>query len=406
MTKLIGVLTALAAAGALIYYGFGNRQVRKEVSFARASRQRLVSSIVTNGKIEPSGYAAVRAPRDGAVVRLAVEKGQAVQAGQLIAEIESTGLDAEMRGAESRIAQARAELQVIDRGGNAAALTDIDNGLAAARLELDAARREKEKTARLVEKHAETPQALTAATDRLAQIEARVEALNRSRAAVLPAGVREPVLARLREAEAARSLIEQRVAQSAVRAPSAGIVYNVALRSGAFVHSGDLIAELGRTGAVNAIVYVDEPELGRVSKGTRVKITWDAMPDRTWDAVVDKLPTQIVALNSRQVGEVICALSNQGGVLSPGANINAEIVSREVAAALAIPKAALRREGTATGVLVLTQPDNKLAWRPVQIGISSVTQVEVTGGLRESELVALPGASTVVAGELVAPKAP
>ncbi len=399
-------MAALAAVSALLYFGLGSRQSRKEVSFAKAARQRLVSSIVTNGKIEPAGYAAVRAPRDGALLRLAVDKGQLVQAGQVIAEIDATGLDAEVRAAESRIAQARAELQLIERGGNAASLTDIDNSLAAARLELETARRDRDKTARLVEKQAETQAALTAANDSVKQLEARIEALNRSRSALRPSENREAAQARLREAEAARALAGQRLAQGSIRAPESGEVFNVALRAGAFVHAGDLIAEIGRRGSVRASVYIDEPELGRVAKGMNVRITWDAMPDRVWEATVDQLPTQIVPLNSRQVGEVICTLPNEGGTLPPGANINAEVITRQTANSLAIPKAALRREGMTTGVLVLTQPENKLEWRPVQLGISSITHAEITQGVREGELVALPGASAFAAGDLVTPLIP
>ncbi len=399
-------MIGLAAAGALLYFGLAAGPAPKEVAFVRVARQTLVSTIVTNGRIEPSGYAAVRAPRQGALLKLAVEKGQPVQAGQIIAEIDGMGLAAEIQAADTQIAQARSELAVFDRGGSAAALTEIDNSTASTRLELETARREKDQTARLVDKNAETKETLNSVENRVRQLEARLEALTRSRASQLPAGGKEPVLARLRQAEAARSLAEQRLAQGTVRAPSAGVVYNVAVRQGAFLNPGDLIAELGRTGKVNAIVYIDEPELGRVSKGMPVKITWDAMPNRAWEAVVEKLPTQIVPLNSRQIGEVTCTLANENALLPPGANINAEVRSSETAGALAIPKAALRREGIATGVLVLVQPQNKLEWRNIGLGIASVTHAGIASGLREGELVALPGETTIAAGEIVVPKLP
>ena len=323
-----------------------------------------------------------------------------------MAEIEGMGFAAEIEAADAQMVQARSELAVFDRGGTAAALTEIDNATASARLELDNASREKEQTARLVEKNAETKEVLSAITGRVRQIEARLEALTRSRAAQLPPGGKEPVLARLRQAEAARALAEQRLTQGTVRAPITGLVFNVAVRPGAFLNPGDLIAEIGRAGRVNAVVYIDEPELGRVSKGMPVKITWDAMPDRTWEAVVEKLPTQIVPLNSRQIGEVLCTLANENGVLPPGANINAEVRSTETAGALAIPKAALRREGVSTGVLVLVQPQNKLEWRKVELGVSSLTHAGIATGLREGELVALPGETPITAGETVVPKTP
>ena len=406
MTKFLVALLGLAAAAVLLYFGLAAGPAPKEVAFARAGRETLISTIVTNGRIEPSGYTAVRAPRQGSLLKLGVEKGQPVQAGQIIAEIDGMGFAAEIQAADSQIAQARAELALFDRGGTAAALTEIDNATASAQLELGNARRDKEQSARLVEKNAETKEALALVTDRVRQIEARLEALGRSRTSQLPPGGKDPVQARLRQAEAARTLAEQRLAQGTVRAPIAGVVFNVAVRSGAFLNPGDLIAEIGRTGKVNAIVYIDEPELGRVSRGMPVKITWDAMPNRTWDAVVEKLPTQIVPLNSRQIGEVLCTLANEAGLLPPGANINAEVRSSETAGALAIPKAALRREGVTTGVLVLVQPQNKLEWRRIELGVASLTHAGIATGLREGELVALPGETPIVAGETVLPKLP
>lgn len=403
---MLAALAGLGVVAALLYYSLAAPPAAVEVRFARAARQTLTSTIVTNGKIEPLEFAPVRAAREGAVTRLAIEKGARVQAGQLMAVIEAPELSAEVAAAEARIAEARSELALFERGGSPAALAEIDAALQTARVELEDAKRERERTARLVEKQAETREALTGAEARIRTLESQIAGLTSRRAAQLPAGGSEAAKSRLRDAESVLALARRRIANTEVRAPIAGLVYNLPLRQGDFVRPGDLIAEIGRTARVKAVVYVDEPELGRVSPGLRVRITWDAMPGRTWDAEVEKMPVQIVPLNSRQVGEVICTLPNAGGELAPGANINAEIVSRQVAGALAIPKGALRREGAADGVLVLEQPANKLAWRAVQLGTSSVTHAEVAMGLREGDLVALPGETPLAAGVVVRPVLP
>ena len=134
-------------------------------------------------------------------------------------------------------------------------------------------------------------------------------------------------------------------------------------------------------------VYVDEPELGRVARGMPVAITWDAMPGRRWSGVVDKMPTQIVALGTRQVGEVICVIQNPDLLLLPATNINAEIVSQVVENGLVIPKEAIRKENNQVGVYALR--GENVEWRPIQLGASSVTRAVVLEGLVAGDSIAL-----------------
>ena len=133
-----------------------------------------------------------------------------------------------------------------------------------------------------------------------------------------------------------------------------------------------------------------------------VTITWDAMPGRTWKGVVEKLPTQVVPLGTRSVGEVSCVIQNPDRDLLPGTNINAEIQSRVVDNALVIPKETLRRDGAQTGVYLLG-PDSRIAWRQVQIGISSLTKAQITHGLSDADAVALPTDKPIKVGSKVEP---
>src|SRR5437763_8877093 len=129
------------------------------------------------------------------------------------------------------------------------------------------------------------------------------------------------------------------------------------------------------------------------------------MPGRTWKGVVEKLPTQVVPLGTRSVGEVSCVIENPNRDLLPGTNINAEIQSSVVPNALVLPKEVLRREGTQTGVYLLG-PDDRILWRPVQIGISNLTKVQVTHGLSEGDSVALPTDRPIRIGSKVDPVYP
>jgi len=105
------------------------------------------------------------------------------------------------------------------------------------------------------------------------------------------------------------------------------------------------------------------------------------------------------------VGEVVTIADNPKLDLPPGANINARIQAQVVDNALTIPKAALRREGGELGVFVL-EGGGRLAWRAVQVGVSSETRAEVRKGLKEGDLVALPSDRTLAVGQELTPIQP
>ncbi|MBI4873160.1 MAG: efflux RND transporter periplasmic adaptor subunit [Acidobacteria bacterium] len=380
------LLTAAVAVLVTVWL-VARRTAPLETPFERVKRERLVSTLVTNGKAEPIEWSRVRAERAGAIRRVGVERGATVARGAVLAELDATAARAELAAAEARIAQARAELESIERGGRAAERADIEGQVARTRLDLQQTETEAAALARLAEKNAAPRQDVTEARDRVAKIQAQLRALELRRAALVTPADRGVAEARLSDAQAAAELARKTIEQSTIRAPLAGVVYSLAVRSGAVVNPGDEIAQVGQLDRLRIVVYVDEPELGRVARGMPVAITWDALPGREWKGEVEKVPTTVVTLGTREVGEVHCVVVNPERALPPGANINASILSRVVENALTIPKEALRREGSQTGVYVLEGA--RLTWRAVRTGISSVTRIEAVEGLKEGDPVAL-----------------
>ncbi len=390
---------------AVVLLRYVARSEPPEVPFARVTRQTLVSTVRTNGKVEPLEWFQVRAARDGAVARVAVERGATVAQGALLAELDIGNAQAELAAAEARIAEAKAELEMLRKGGSPARLAAIEADLAAARLELDSARRELAALERLAAKQAATGLEVATATERVRKAELRIDALESERKTlVLPADV-EAAMARLRIAEADAAAARRVLELGRIRAPAAGVVYRLDVRAGSYLRTGDLVAEIGRLDRLRAVIYVDEPELGRISAGLPVTLTWDAMPGREWQGAVDKVPTQVVAHGNRQVGEVIGIIENTGGiVLPPGANVNAEIRAGVAEGALTVPKEALRRLRGEIGVYLLN--DAHVVWRPVRVGTSSITHAEVIDGLGEGDAVALPAEVNLTDGDAVTPVFP
>ncbi len=380
----------------LLWWAASKRDSVQSVRFAKVTRQTIQSTIPTNGKVEPVEWAIARAVSGGVVDAILIQRGQEVAAGQTLVTIDSIDAKAALDSASARIQQLKTELGVQALGGRAADLAEIENNLKAARLQLDIATRNLNSVQRLVANQAATKLEVSAAEDSVAKAQIQVESLEARRRTLVSSADRTITESKLKEAEATADLARHRLAIDAIKAPIAGTVYQFELKPGAYLSPGDVVATVGRLNQVRVRVYVDEPELGRVEPGNPVVITWEGRPDQKWQGQVDRLPTQIVPLGTRQVGEVLCLIDNPHNELLPGTNINAEIISKVANSTLSIPKQALHYENRGKGVYKFV--GDHLVWQEVKVGVSDVANVQVLSGLSEGDQVAMPGEGEIKEG--------
>jgi HlyD family secretion protein len=363
----------------------------------------LAAALTTNGKLEPLERSVVRSAAEGLVKRLTLKKGQRVRRGDTLVELENPELADGLASAESTLAQLMTEMGALERGGSEALLAEIDSALVRSRSELETAKTEAAVLDRLVARQAATRFEADQAHVRIRNAEQEIASLQKKRATVVPVSSRPILQSRIKQAESAVALAKRRIEDAVVKSPMDGVLYDVAIREGSYLRPGDEIASIGKMDVLRAVVYVDEPELGRVAKGQRVEITWDAEPGRKWDGVVESLPTQVVPLNSRQVGEVLCAIGNADGRLPAGANVNVSIITKVVENALTVPKESLRKTDSRDSVFALS--GDHVEARVVKLGVATLTEVEVVEGLRDGDRVALGVEPPLVNGEKVAVKA-
>ena len=396
--KKLALLLALPLL-LLLWWAASNRDSAPTVRFVRVARETIRSTIPTNGKVEPVVWAAARSPIAGLVTAVAVTRGQHVEAGQALIELDATAARAALQSAQSQVASAKAQLDVERSGGRAADRAEIENSLRTAQVQTQAAQRNLDALKRLVERNAATKEEVLAAQDTLEKSQIQVAQLEARLHTLVTTPDREMTQARLREAEAAVELAQHRLSETAIRAPISGTLYQFDLKPDAYLQPGDLVATIGQLDQVRVKVYVDEPELGRVSLGVPVTIRWDAMPEKQWHGKVDGLPTQIVALGSRQVGEVLCLIENPDHELLPGVNVNAEIISKIVQNAVSVPKQTLHYEVRGKGVYKLA--GDHVVWQPVTLGVTDVNRAEILSGLTLDDDVALPSDTEIKDGAKV-----
>ena len=382
----------LAIFGLIGMSGLGylmmHRNAPPELTFAEVKVETLVDTLATNGKVEPVEWAAVRAERAGKLTRLFVERGKAVRAGATIATQDAAEFQPLIDSAEARAKQAQAEREALDNNGRPAELAQVDGAVRKAKLELENARKELTSLQRLEAKNAVSRYEVTKAAEAVAAFENEIKSLEVRRTSFgsLPSE-KKAAEARLAEARAAINQVRQKSSQGVLTSPINGVVYQLDPKQGAFLNPGDLVANIGRLDKLRVSVYVDEPELGRVSIGMPVTITWDAVTGKQWKGAVDRLPLQIVPLQSRQVGEVLVGIDNPDADLVPGSNVNAFIRSRVAENALTVPKECIRKEGEVSGVYVFE--GTIIKWRPVKVGVSNITRAQIVDGVKAKDRVVI-----------------
>lgn len=353
----------------------------------RIVRGSYEDQVTTNGRVEPSEWASARAEREGLVVAVPVVKGQRVAKGATLARLDSRDAQSDLASANARIEEAKATMDLLESGGRKRELVEIEQSIRQRGAEKSQTEKDLATAERLAARNAGTKEEVKTLRDKLELISLQVAALEARRPTLVAAADIVSARTRLREAQSAAELAKRRIELGDIRSPANGVVYQLDVKLGAYLTPGILVANVGKLEMLKVLVYVDEPELGRIRKDMPVSISWDALEGKRWSGRIDKIPTQIVPLGTRQVGEVECMIENRDGDLLPGTNVNATIQTRKQDSVLLVAKEAIRiREGV-QGVFIVE--NNILAWRKVELGSGNVTSAIVVSGLKEGDIVAL-----------------
>src|SRR3979490_2929877 len=113
------ILLYLLLAGALAYVlvGLSGRKPVPKISAVTPMRENLVSSISSNGKVEPISPFVMRAQLDTFVEKIRVVEGQAVKKGQPLLELNVKDAEAQLAEARSKLLRAQNDLTVAKTGG-------------------------------------------------------------------------------------------------------------------------------------------------------------------------------------------------------------------------------------------------------------------------------------------------
>ncbi len=389
------LLLAVAGVVAFILVRVSGKQPVAKISATRPIRQDMASSISSNGKVEPIAPYVVQSRLDTFVQEVLASEGQNVKKGQLLLRLDVKDTSAQLAAAKARLLRAQDDLRAAQSGGRPDEVAKVNGDLAKAQAELERQQKNHDALEHLLSQGAATRDELAANELELAKAQAEVKKLTAAKQefghTVSLDASRSALV--VQQAQSDVAALDEKVRQGSITAPVDGTLYALPVKTGQFVRIGDLLAEMADLRKVRVRAFIDEPEMGGLEPNLPVRITWDALPSRVWDGRTEMVPRQVVAHQSRSVGELLCSVDNNKLELLPNTNVNVSIHLRERHDVVAVPRGAVQTEGTKRYVFVVRDGvrNTKLEKREIQVGIADATSYEVVSGLGTNEVVGLPG---------------
>jgi RND family efflux transporter MFP subunit len=222
--------------------------------------------------------------------------------------------------------------------------------------------------------------------------------------AVIIAEAPEVVQARL-SLQSARLSLER----CTVRAPIAGTVTHVMPKEGDLVAPSSPLARVESLDVMLAEVQIDEVDIGKIAPGNAAEITSDSILGQTLTGTVRNVPPTIQSVGSTRVSTVTIGITTTDVPLKAGASCTARIVTEVKDDILTVPITGFITRSDRVFVYVL-QPEEgeqdgsplyRLERTPIELGISSVSEVEVTSGVEDGDLIAVGNLEVLRDGLLV-----
>jgi HlyD family secretion protein len=356
------------------------------VRAAAASRTDLVSTISTNGIVEPVTNYEFHSPLPTAVREIYVRAGDHVNAGTLLMQLDDTSAKARVASAESALRAAQASLEQTRAGGTLEERQSLAQNISRARMDLDQATRSRASLEKLQATGAASASEVASARQQQAAAQEALDTLLARQHQRFGPEELARAQAQVAEAEAGLSSAREVLQQSTIRASVAGTVYSIPVSRSDFVEEGRLLLQLADLNHERVRAYFDEPEIGKLAVGQAIRITWDARHGKEWRGHIDQVPSTIITAGTRNVGEVQVGIDDANDGLLPETHVTVTATTATEANQLTVPREALHSENGHPYVFRVV--NGSLKRTPITVGTINLTQVAVQSGLSDGDMVA------------------
>ena len=366
----------------------------------------LTETINVSGVVQSERSVTLKASAAAKVLQRRVPENERVERGTPLLQLDTDvlRLQAEQArvNAQTSLNQAHQELDAAQhnytqlgqrREGN---LLTLRNQLQQAEETLFFVEREFQRVKQLRQEEVISPQSLEQQERQLVQ--ARLQ-LSNARSSLHTAENSDPELiaarSRIQQAQTALNnaqkqgranvnLANENLYQAAVSAPFDGSMSSWAVNQGDYLTPGTPLGVFQDLKDIRLNLAVNELDFPKIRRGAPVEIIFDAYPDKVFKGSVVWLSSASTSNNDNlQVFPVKVWFNNTEGAIKPGMSGDANIRVAQRENVLAVPLSAIqKREGK---LFVSVYRNEKIEDVDVQVGISTLDEVEITGGLKRGD---------------------
>ena len=290
----------------------------------------ITVSVSATGILQPVKIVEIKSKASGEILEMPVEMGDFLEAGALIAQIDTRILDQELKQVGADYESAEIRLQIAQR-----------------------------QFVRAESLHAE---------DLISENDFEISKQNFTSAE-----------SQFIRAEASLELARERLEDTTVTAPISGTIIAKTVEQGQIIASstnnvsgGTVLIQMADLSELEIRTLVDEIDIGNVKAGLRIESTVEAFASMSFEGEVRKIEPQAVVQQSVTTFPVLSRIDNSGGLLLPGMNADVSIIIKERSNVLTVSNEAVRSPEDAREVIQLLGLD-----APVDVLQSSlVTSLE------------------------------
>ena len=357
------------------------------VTVQRASIESIPEIVVANGELFAEDVATLGTKVAGRVIKLNVDLGTQVQAGQILAELEKDDYEFRVKQAEGQVEQTRAQLGI----GATTSDVVVPENTAMVR---QAAAGLKEATLIGVNTEKLYKQGV------LSRVDFEKSLVAKSAAEARYQGAREQVsqlLAQLIERRAQLSLARQQLQDTQIKAPFSGAITRRQTSVGEYLPVNATVATLVRQNPLRIRLEVPERQAAKVKFGQAIEVELEGGQGKRMGRVVRLSPAIDAASRSLSIeGE----MPNMDGKLRPGSFVQGTITVDASARGITVPFAAVVSFAGTERVFVVKK--DQLEDRIIQSGRRLPgDRVEVLQGLEVNSVVVTNATDRMTKGQRV-----
>jgi HlyD family secretion protein len=378
------------------------------VRVAKAEKQPIAAQIAALGTIFPRDTAQVSPKISAQIRQMPLWKNRVVHAGDVIAVLESSDLQAQRNEAVAALNEARANARGVETGTIPQNNAQDQKALRDARAAVNNARAIYERRRTLYQKGGISLKDLEASQFDLTKAEDDLRLAEQTvalRTGSLNPNDRAQALARVNQAEQHVGSLDAQLSYATVRAPITGVVTDQPLYEGSFVSSGTTLVTI----ADISEVIVKAPFADTVAAQLKIGDTATVLPT---DLPGEQMAGQVTLISravdpANRTVEVWVTLANGAGRLRANGAAQVTVATNTKTDAIVVPAPAVTLDATnADEGTVMVVDDASVAHETkVTVGIRTGDKIEITAGLQGGETVVIEGNYALPDGTKVEAKA-